>query len=125
MKTHLILWPLVFLFSAVPLADEATGTMPVITKQKEVAKHVGEKVTLVGKVSNTKVPQILGVDVASDGPDLRGKKAEATGVLERYEITPAQVKEMGRAGIAHRGAGVFYRLRDQKRNAEAQVKETK
>jgi hypothetical protein len=125
MKTHCILWPLMLLMAAFCLAGEGRGTAPILTKQEEVAKHVGHKVTIVGVVSNTKMPQILGVDVASDTPDLRGKKAEATGILERYEMTAAQIKEMDRDGIAHRGAGVFYRLRDEKRNTEAQARQTK
>ena len=107
------------------LAGHAAEPVPVITEQKEVAKHVGEKITIVGKVSNSKMPQILRVDVSSDAPDLRGKSAEATGLLERFEVTQAQIEEMDRVGIAHRGPGVFYRLRDEKRNTEAQVKERK
>lgn len=99
--------------------------VPVVTEQTNVAKHVGQRITIVGKVSNTKIPQILGVDVSSDTPDLRGKMAEATGVLERFEVTDAQIKEMDRIGIAHRGPGVFYRLRGEKKNTEAQVWERK
>jgi len=99
--------------------------IPVITESKEVSKHVGRKITIVGPVSNTKQPQLLGVDVSANETDLRGKQAEATGILERFEITPAQAKELDRMGVAHRGAGVFYRLRDEKRNTEAQVKARK
>lgn len=98
------------------------ASVPVLTDPKALAQHVGETVTLMGKVSNTKVPQILGVDVASDAPDLRGKRAQATGVLERYEVTPAQIEEWDRDRVAHRGPGVFYRLRDAERNTEAQVR---
>lgn len=100
----------------------AAGTVPVLTDPKELARHVGETITIVGKVSNTKIPQILGVDVASDAPDLRGKRAQATGILERYEVTPAQIRELDRDRVAHRGPGVFYRLRDRERNTEAQVR---
>lgn len=125
MKTHLVFWPLIFCLAGFCAAGEVAKTVPVLTEKKEVVKHIGEKVTLVGEVSNTKMPQILGVDVASDAPDLRGKRAEATGILERYEVTQAQIKKMDRIGIAHRGTGVFYRLRDERRKMDAQVKNTK
>lgn len=125
MKTHLLFWLFMFTLAGVCFASEAAKTPPVITEQKEVVKHIGQKVTIVGEVSNAKQPLILGVEVSSEKPDLRGKKAEATGILERYEVTQAQIKEMDRIGIAHSGAGVFYRLRDEKRNTDAQVKETK
>ena len=125
MKSYFLLWSLVFSIAAVMHIGQAAEPVTVITARKDIQKHIGEKVTIVGVVSNTKMPQILGVDVGSDNPDLRGKKAEATGILERYEITSAEVAEMNRDGIAHRGAGVFYRLRDEKRKAEAQVREPK
>ena len=125
MKRYLLLCWLVICFAGFGHYGQAAESATVIASRKDIVKHIGEKVTIVGVVSNTKMPQILGVDVASDNPDLRGKKAEATGILERYEITAAQVAEMKRNGIAHRGAGVFYRLRDEKRQTEAQVRERK
>jgi hypothetical protein len=125
MKTHLLVLAVMFSLAGFCFAGEAVKAVPVITEHKEVVKHIGEKVTIVGEVTNTKVPQILGVDVSSNEPDLRGKRAQATGILERYEVTPAQAQEMDRIGIAHRGAGTFYRLWDEKRKTEAQVKARK
>ena len=72
---------------------------------------VGELVTLRGALSRTRMATILGVDVdhgsaAGDAP------AEATGWLERDEVTRAALDEqIARDGqFANRGAGVFYRL---------------
>lgn len=125
MKAASLLLLLSLFTVAVSHAGDVAVTMPIVTEQTNVAKYVGQKITIVGKVSNTKMPQILGVDVSSGSTDIRGRMAEATGVLERFEVTEAQIKEMDRLGIAHRGPGVFYRLRDEKKNAEAQVRERK
>ncbi len=93
----------------------------VITQSTHLKDFVGKKVKLVGMVSNTKIPEILGVEVCSDSPDLRERMAEATGVLERYEVSAASVEVLKKLMVANRGAGTFYRLRDLKQNTVAQV----
>lgn len=107
------------------LDAETKSETIIITDAAQIEKHLGKKVTIVGKVSNSKIPRILGVDVSSDEPDLRGKQAQATGILERDEVTEEQVKEMNRLRVAHSGAGVFYRLFDKGSQREAQVVEIK
>jgi|GEM_PF-2849177 len=91
----------------------------VLTSRDQLDAHVGQLVTLRGEVSNTKIPEILGVDVQSNHPDLRGQYAEATGVLHRYVVTPDEIEA---ANFANRGAGVFYRLKDPDSAYEASVR---
>ncbi len=86
--------------------------------------HVGRKIRIVGEVSNTKIPQILGIEVDSNSPDLRGQIAEAEGVLERYEITKEEFdRQWHESGpFQSRGPGVFYRLRVPFSRETAKVK---
>lgn len=96
-----------------PAPPTASAPRPtVITRPSQRDTHVGRLVTLRGVVANTKIPTLVGVDVASDAPDLRGKPAEATGILRRRVVTRAQLEErLKKAGMfAHRGPGTFYRL---------------
>jgi hypothetical protein len=102
--------------------DPAAGSPPVITREDQLDAHVGELVTVRGTVTDTKWPTILGVDVASGDPDLRGRQGEATGMLERYVVTQEELDaltaEMG-GPFQNRGPGTFYRLRDQGTNETA------
>jgi hypothetical protein len=94
---------------------------PLVDAPELVVRFEGKKVCLVGEVSNTKIPQILGVDVSSDSPDLRGMRAEAYGVLKRYVVTEEEALALDRQMVAHRGAGTFWVLYDSKTEAPAQV----
>ena len=91
---------------------------PVINRIGDLGTHVGEVVVIRGEVSDTKIPEILGVAVRSDDPDLRGRRAEAIGVLQRYEVSP---EEITKADYANQGPGVFYRLKDIGSDREAAV----
>jgi len=86
--------------------------LKVVTKKEQRDRFVGSAVTLEGVVSNTKLPTILGVDVETGSPDLRGKRARASGVLRKSVVTAAHLKEgEARHGIvANRGPGTFYHL---------------
>jgi hypothetical protein len=101
------------------------GSAPLITREDQLDAHVGEVVTVRGKVTNTKVPTILGADVALGDPDLRSRRGEATGILERYVVTQEELDaltaEMG-GPFQNRGPGTFYRLRDEETNETAQVR---
>jgi hypothetical protein len=89
---------------------------------KELDALVGKLVTVRGKVRETKIPQIHGIDVKSDEPDLRGKQAEATGYLRRDTVTKAHLDELSRNGeVANRSAGTFYRLQAVNSDDDAQV----
>jgi len=91
----------------------------VLTDATQLDAHVGNLVTVRGEVTNTKIPTIIGVDVQSFDPDLRGQQAEATGILQRHVVTPEQIAE---ANYANRGPGVFYRLKDQSSDYLAAVR---
>lgn len=90
---------------------------PVLTNAAQLDAHVGELVTIRGEFMNTKIPTIIGVDVRSYNPDLHGQQAEATGVLQRWVVTPEEID-----GGPNRGPGVFYRLKDQATNDTAAVR---
>ena len=106
MKTLLVCLLTCFLMGC----NATTQRQPtVLTSPDQLDDHVGEIVTIRGEVSNTKIPMIIGVDVHSYNPDLRGQRAKATGVLRRYVVTAEQVTN---ANYANRGPGVFYRLKD-------------
>jgi hypothetical protein len=93
----------------------------LVDTPEAVVRFEGKSVRLVGEVSKTKIPQILGVDVTSDTPDLRGMRAEAYGVLKRFVITEEEARALDRQMVAHRGAGSFWVLYDPKTKAPAQV----
>ena len=122
MKIILTLAVLALFFSKQSLAQNENsiqeGFEPVIVAhEEELDDYVGQLITIKGEVSNTKIPQILGVDVASDDPDLRGEFAVATGVLVKWIVTEDEVDN----SVANRGAGTFYRLTDKESNYEVQV----
>lgn len=86
---------------------------PVITEASDVPSHVGQVVTLRGVVENSRIAALLGVDVESESPDLRGQMAQATGRLLTWTVTPADLKKEQENGmVANRGPGTFYKLVD-------------
>jgi hypothetical protein len=97
-------------------SQETLATV-IVANEEELDDYVGQLITIKGEVSNTKIPQILGVDVASDTPDLRGEIAIATGILETWFVTEDEVDNT----VANRGAGTFYRLTDKESKFEVQV----
>lgn len=97
--------------------------MPVITDESQVDTHVGKMVVLRGVVSNTKIPTLLGVDVRSDDPDLRGCYGQACGLLIKRVVTQRELDEALRTcgQFSHRGPGTFYRLKEKGSELEVQV----
>lgn len=91
----------------------------IIDSPEQVQQHVGEVVTLHGVVENSKLATLLGVDVESTSPDLRGKDAWATGRIERYQQEDPMKDGIVRAG---RGAGAYLRLVDPKTGQLARVR---
>ena len=83
-----------------------------VSSPAEYADLVGKRVELIGMVTQSRVPQIAGVDV----PELehyRGRQVRVTGILRRLDVTQSQISaEEQRLGgkFAHRGAGTFYSL---------------
>jgi len=94
-----------------------------VTRRDQLDGSLGKLVTLEGEVARTKIPTILGVDVRSDSPDLRGKWAMATGVLKKWVVTQEDLgRELAAKGVfAHRGPGTFYRLVEAGSDRDAQV----
>ena len=106
-----------------PCSSGVKDRPPVLTSVRDVEAHVGQIITIRGLVTNTKIPTILRVDVASDDPDLRGQVAEATGLLRKYVVTPEHIQNVEPEMIvANRGPGVFYRLQDVNSDASAAVR---
>jgi hypothetical protein len=88
---------------------------PILIKHPDhLETALGLLVTLVGVVSESKVPTLLGVEVQSESPDLRGKPAMATGLLEKSVVTQEELDRLTlqRGAFANRGPGTFYRLVD-------------
>ena len=79
----------------------------VITHEADWDTYVGRVITLRGLVTNTKIASILGVEVYSGEPNLRGEIAEATGILKRRIITE---KDVADPNVPSKGPGTFYRL---------------
>jgi hypothetical protein len=75
----------------------------------DLEQRVGQRVVLEGIVTNTKCPQIQGVDVWGL-EDYRGQRVRVSGVLRKSVVTAADIDPM----VANRGAGTFYSFDDMK-----------
>jgi len=80
--------------------------IPVVRKHDNLDDYVGQLITIKGRVLNSKQPRIIGVDISTHNPDLRGKRAKATGILKKRIVKPEDVRHDSQ----NRGAGTFYRL---------------
>lgn len=99
-------------------APKALGMeVPVITTADELDKYVGRLVAVRGVVTNSKLPNIIGVWIAT--PDeLREHEAYAVGILTKFVVAEADYKKMqdearkrgNLVGIALPGPGVYYQL---------------
>lgn len=114
--------PILACFGCAQKQDVADAP-PIITSTRQLDDHIGLLVTIRGEVMNTKIATILGVDVESDAPDLRGQVAEATGYLQLEVVTQKELDELQRDGpVANRGTGTFYRLQSVDSDYDAQVR---
>src|SRR5262245_22760436 len=103
----------------------ATMTEPiVITRGADLDGAVGKLVLLRGTVANRRAATLVGVDVESESPDLRGQPAVASGKLEREVVTrEALDREIAARGqVAQRGPGTYYRLVNPATGRLAQVR---
>ncbi|WP_298510852.1 hypothetical protein [uncultured Kordia sp.] len=98
-------------------ADKNTEKNAVLTSYTELASHVGQKVTILGEISNTKIPQIIGVDIDYDGDTAMPKTGKATGIL----IETVVPKDTSNIQKAWRGPGTFYHLQSLEGNTMAKV----
>ncbi|RCS44685.1 hypothetical protein DTL42_17335 [Bremerella cremea] len=87
-------------------------TPPLLTSGKEIRKYVGKLIAIRGKVSDTKIPDLLGVEIALPSHELRGKEAYAVGILGESTVSKEEIEETFRnyGPIATQGAGTYYKL---------------
>lgn len=81
----------------------------VVTRPEDFPGYLGRRITVVGEVSNAKIPNILGLQVELGDHDLRGQVAEATGVVIRYEVE----KSDSAVPFASLGPGIYYALQSE------------
>ncbi len=80
-------------------------TAPASAADRDLEQQVGERVVLEGVVTNTKCPQVEGVD-AWGLEEYRGQRVRVSGILRKTLITEADIDPM----VANRGSGTFYSL---------------
>jgi len=88
-----------------------------ITTRENLDNYVNTLVTIKGKISNTKIPQILGIDVDCNEYNPKGKIGIVTGVLIKTIVLEKDVERYSQ----NRGAGVFYRLKEPGSDYDAKV----
>jgi hypothetical protein len=110
---------LLFIFAISLSVICRSQTVPVIADKSDLDAYIGKIITIKGIVSNTKIPSIIGVDISSDDPDLRGKAAKATGILIKWTVKAEDVDKYSQ----NRGSGTFYRLKELSSDYDAQVVE--
>jgi len=84
----------------------------ILRETSKLDDFLGKQVVIIGKVSRTKIPTIDGIEIGTPSGFSIHQVYQASGVLEKFERTDEMVKEMNADGIAHNGAGAFYRIVD-------------
>ena len=105
------------LFCSVGLSLSGCFSAPIVRERAQLDQYVGRKIKIVGEVSQTKVPTIMGIEVEASY-DLCGTICEAEGILVRWVVTEKDLKPW----VQSRGAGVFYRLRKPFSNETVHVR---
>lgn len=88
--------------------DESSSVVR-LTNPADYQRHVGLRVEVVGVVTNTKCPQVCGIDVWSLDAH-RGRSLKIRGTLRETVVTQESLDTA--PVIANRGAGRFYSLDD-------------
>ena len=94
--------------------EMSSHTSVVVTAPEDYSRLVGRRVELVGVVSQTRIPQLHGIDI----PQLeahRGRKVKATEILRQSVVTQAEIEARERqagGAVPHRGPGTYYYLED-------------
>jgi hypothetical protein len=94
----------------------------MLRAESKLDEFLGKRIVIIGKVSQTKIPTIDGIDVRTPSDFSIHQVYQASGFLKKSEVTDDMVKEMNAQGIAHRGAGVFYRIVDPETGEVAEIK---
>ena len=92
-----------------PHKHESSGTKGEQAGMSDLEQRVGQRIVLEGVVSNTKVPQVQGVEVRAL-EDHRGQQVRVSGVLHKTVVTASDLEPL----VANRGMGTFYFLDDIK-----------
>jgi hypothetical protein len=95
---------------------ESTEGVVRPSSASQYPNFVGRRVELEGVVTQTKCPQILGVDLW-ELEEYRGRKMRVSGILKQSVVTQAQIEDTERrmgGRFANRGPGIFYHLEDLK-----------
>lgn len=91
--------------------SKLSTTIPLVSPKSgdDLEQFVGKLITIRGKVSNTKIPQIEGIDVDIEALFLNEEDVcFAIGILTKTVVKPEDVDNR----IANRGAGTFYSLNE-------------
>ena len=85
----------------------------MITSKENLDEYVSKLITIKGKITYSKIPTIIGVDVSCRkaykiNKNLNGMIAVSTGVLRKKVVTDADNNS------SNRGNGVFYWLQHPK-----------
>lgn len=114
---------LLFLISMLSFESfcQSKDTMAVatdtITTSANLDFYVGKLVTIKGQISNTKIPQICGIDISCDDNAQAEKMGISTGILTSTVVSEKDVDPYS----SNRGAGTFYRLIDPETGFTAKV----
>ena len=84
------------------------GETDTIYTFTDLHKFVGQKVIIIGKVRNSKIPSLNGVDIQNEY--VRGKRIKAIGILVQTVVEEKDVNTF----VANRGSGTFYHLKNEK-----------
>jgi hypothetical protein len=121
-KTKLVIY-LIFIhsvgFSQLNSNNEnQTIKTDTLTSKMNLDNYVNKLITIKGEISNTKIPQIIGIDVSCMESECRGEIGIATGILIKIVILEKDVDPYS----ANRGAGTYYRLKELNTEFETEVK---
>lgn len=108
MRTALLLTLFLSAMGFLGCRSSASSTSLASAQSREkidLEQQVGKRVVLEGVVTNTKCPQVQGVD-AWGLEEYRGQRVRVSGMLRKRVVTEADIDPM----IANRGPGTFYSL---------------
>lgn len=91
------------------VAQKAERAATVITDRAQREAAIDQEVTVVGILTRTKIPTVVGIDV-DDAYDLSDKKVIVRGVLRKTVVAKDPNENDAGIHFATRGAGTFYSL---------------
>ena len=94
-----------------------TSKLDTLTSNVNLDNYVNKLITIKGEISNTKIPQIIGIDVSCMESECRGEIGIATGILIKIVILEKDVDPYS----ANRGAGTYYKLKELNSEFDSEV----